>query len=260
MKHGYIYLITHIPTGRYYIGQRRSEDPDNDKYMGSGTEWKRILAAHPAEEFSKKILARTDDQEELNKLEEKFVGDLYNTDNKCKNLMSGGRIHTWSDESRKKLSKSLLGRPSHLSAEERVLRSKRMSGAGNYFYGKHTVGKDNPFYGHRHTDETKQKIREKNLGRTLSEETRRRMSESRKGRVFTQEHKRRISEARKGRHFLTEDGKRRIGEANRGLTRTKELRALWSEQRKGRHWYNDGTSELFTYSCPDGFSVGRLKR
>ena len=260
MKHGYIYIITHLPTGRYYIGQRRSADPDNDKYMGSGVAWKQILAAHPAEEFSKKILARTDDQEELNKLEEEFVGDLYSTDNKCQNLMSGGRVHTWSDESRKKLSKSLLGKPSHMSAETRALRSKKMSGSGNYFYGKHMFGKDNSFYGHKHSDETKQKIREKNLGRTPSDETRRKMSAAGKGRIFTPEHRKRISEARKGKHFLTEDGKRRIGEANKVRPITKELRALWSEQRKGRHWYNDGTSEVFTYSCPDGFSVGRLKR
>lgn len=260
MKHGYIYVVTHIPTGRYYIGQRRSIDPDNDKYMGSGKAWKQILAAHPAEEFSKKILARSDDQEELNKLEEKFVGDLYDTDDKCKNLMSGGRVHIWSRESREKMSKLKLGKPSRLSAEARALRSKRMSGERNYFYGKRMTGKDNPFYRHKHTEETKQKIREKNLGRIIPEETRGKMSDSRKGMVLTLEHRKHISEARKGKHFLTEDGKRRIGEANKNRPITQELRALWSEQRKGRHWYNNGTSEVFTYSCPDDFSVGRLRK
>lgn len=260
MKHGYIYIITHDPTGRYYIGQRMSVDPYNDKYMGSGVAWKQILAAHPADEFSKKILAMSDDREELNRLEGKFVGNLYETDSKCINLMSGGRVHTWSKESREKLSKSLLGKPSRMSAEARALRSKKMSGSGNYFYGKHMSGKDNPFYGHKHTDETKQKIREKSLGRTLSGEARKRISVAGKGRALTLEHRKNISEARKGKHFLTEDGKRRIGEANKARVITQELKALFSEQRKGRHWYNDGTSEIFTYSCPDGFSAGRLKR
>ncbi len=260
MTYGYIYIVTHLPTGRYYIGQRKHTDPANDKYMGSGTAWKKILAAHPAEEFDKEILALANDQKELNKLEEKFVGSLYNTDKKCKNLMSGGRVHSWSDESRKRLSKSMLGRPSRLSAEERALRSKNMSGPRNYFFGKHMTGKDNPFYGHKHTDSTKQKLREKNLGKVMSAESRKKMSLSGKGRVFTPEHRKRISEARTGKHFLTEDGKRRIGNASRNRVASQELRTLWSKQRKGRHWYNNGSKEIFTYSCPDGFSSGRLQR
>ena len=43
------------------------------------------------------------------------------------------------------------------------------------------TGEGNPFYGKRHTEEAKQKIRESNLGRVYSEETRKKMSNSLSG-------------------------------------------------------------------------------
>jgi len=46
---------------------------------------------------------------------------------------------------------------------------------GNY------KGKNNPNYGKKHTKETKQKIREKALGRKVSETTKRKISEATKG-------------------------------------------------------------------------------
>ena len=59
------------------------------------------------------------------------------------------------------------------------------------------VGKNNPMYGRKHTDEAKKKIREIHKGKIVSEETRRKMSEAKKGITFTKQHKERISEARK---------------------------------------------------------------
>ena len=46
--------------------------------------------------------------------------------------------------------------------------------------GKHT-GKDNPFYGKKHSEETKLKISEANKGKHHSIESRRKMSEAQKG-------------------------------------------------------------------------------
>lgn len=30
-----------------------------------------------------------------------------------------------------------------------------------------------------------------------------------------------------------------------------------SEVNKGRHWYNNGIDNVFTYECPEGFTLGR---
>lgn len=53
-------------------------------------------------------------------------------------------------------------------------------------------GDKNPFYGRKHSDESKAKISAKNSGRIASDETRMKMSESRKGVLKTEEHKQKI--------------------------------------------------------------------
>lgn len=76
-------------------------------------------------------------------------------------------------------------------------------GEQNGMYGVHRFGKENPFYGKRHTEETKQRLSKANmgkvpwLGRKHSEETRRKMSLSKKGRRLTEEWKKNLVEASK---------------------------------------------------------------
>ncbi len=56
-------------------------------------------------------------------------------------------------------------------------------------------GEKNPFYGKRHSEETRQKFKE----RSRSEEFRRKMSEANKGRKHSEEHRRKLSESQKAR-------------------------------------------------------------
>jgi len=78
-------------------------------------------------------------------------------------------------------------------------------------------GINNPFYGKKHTEETKERIRKArakqkpiseegrkklslaNTGKKRTVETRKKMSNSRKGMIFTDKHKKNLSLARKGR-------------------------------------------------------------
>lgn len=260
MKYGYIYRITHIPTGRYYIGQHKSICPTNDDYLGSGIAWKKIVAAHPKEEFSKQILAYSDDPEELDRLETAYIGDLYNSDKLCKNLMSGGRTHKWSDESRKRLSAARTGVPAKLSDEARRRKSEMMSGKNNPMYGVHLTGKKNPFYGKKHTEATKEKLRRINTGKKLSKEAREKISLALTGHKFSKEHNEKISKARKGKCWISPEGRKRIGEANHNRVIKEQTRKKWTEQRRGRKWFNNGERECFRLTCPVGFSSGRLKR
>ena len=74
----------------------------------------------------------------------------------------------------------------------------------------------------KHSETTKQKLREINLGKHHTEESKKKMSESRKGRVFSEEHRRRLSEAEKGEKnhnygkHLSEETKQKIREAVSG--------------------------------------------
>ena len=68
--------------------------------------------------------------------------------------------------------------------------------------------------GRKLSEEHKRKLSEVNKGKKLSEETRRKLSESRKGKKFSEEHKRKISEAKKGKKF-SEEHKRKISEAKK---------------------------------------------
>lgn len=60
-------------------------------------------------------------------------------------------------------------------------------------------GKDNHFYGKRHSEETLEKIRQKAKGRTLSLETRGKLSRIRKGHPVSEETRRKLSLANRGR-------------------------------------------------------------
>lgn len=60
------------------------------------------------------------------------------------------------------------------------------------------------------------------------------------GKVFTDEHKQRIGDAHRG---IKHAG---MAEANKRI-------------HTGRHWFNNGTINVQTYECPEGFVKGRVK-
>lgn len=82
------------------------------------------------------------------------------------------------------------------SEETRKKMSKSQSGQNHPMFGK--LGKDNPNYGSKRSEETKRKISVANSGRILSIETRKKMSEFHKGTKLSEEIKRKISESHKG--------------------------------------------------------------
>lgn len=89
-----------------------------------------------------------------------------------------------------------------------------------------TSGENNPFYGKKHTEETKLLISKANSGRKHTEEAKRKMSEQRKGE----------------KHYFygkkhTEETKRKIGEANRGEKSPfyGKKRPEFSESMKGKN-------------------------
>lgn len=148
-KTHYTYRIEDIETGEYYIGSRscvgKAEDDD---YMGSMRVWK------PNKENLKKIILndKFSNREEAIAEEVKMIKEnIENELNQNYNIPGLGFHNTgriFGSETRNRM---------------RVAR----------------LGENNPNFGKKHSEETKNKIRKKALGRKLSEEVRKRFSDIR---------------------------------------------------------------------------------
>jgi len=92
---------------------------------------------------------------------------------------AGTTGHLCSDETKEKISKAHLG--------------KQLTPLHRQHIKEATTGKNNPFYKKHHTDETKEKIRQKALGRKLSDETKEKISKSTAGRTVSEETKQLLS-------------------------------------------------------------------
>ena len=81
--------------------------------------------------------------------------------------------------------------------ESRKKISESLKGENNPMYGR--TGENNPFYGKTHSKESRKKISEAKKGKQLSEEHRRKLSEAMKGKHHSEEHRKKISESVKSR-------------------------------------------------------------
>jgi len=92
-------------------------------------------------------------------------------------------------------------------------------------------GKGNGFYGKKHTDDAKERIRQKNLGSTLTQEQREKISKKQTGKKrapFSKEWKDKMSQASKGKNnsrygvVVTDETRKKIGDKIRGRKQTDE--------------------------------------
>lgn len=135
-----IYLVTNLVNSKKYIGQDSKDDP---RYLGSGYLLAKALKKYGEANFKKDILDRCKTKEELNNLEKYWISH-YNAvaDPMFYNLANGGQGGFVSVASNEKRSASLIG--------------------------------------HVHSAETKEKIRNKAIGRKPSAETKVAMSTTHK--------------------------------------------------------------------------------
>lgn len=71
---GYIYETTNNITGETYIGQHKTDGGEIDSsYLGSGVYLRKMIRKYGRENFSQRILYRTDDEEQLSYAELSFI-------------------------------------------------------------------------------------------------------------------------------------------------------------------------------------------
>lgn len=108
----YLYLKVHNTTGLKYLGKTISKDPH--KYTGSGKVWLRHIKKH-GYDVTTTILLETESEQELHDAGI-YYSDLWNVveSKEFANIIreeGSGGAQLWSEESRKKVSDALKGKP-----------------------------------------------------------------------------------------------------------------------------------------------------
>lgn len=87
--HYLIYQITHIASGKIYIGKHQTNDP-NDGYMGSGKHITRAIRKYGIDAFQKIILFSFSSEDEMNNKERELVTEDFCARDDTYNICSGG--------------------------------------------------------------------------------------------------------------------------------------------------------------------------
>jgi hypothetical protein len=145
---------------RGYIGVKFDSDPEEDEYFGSFTD----KTFNPTE---KVVIATFDTREEALEAEVK-LHEFFQVD----------KNPHFANQSKQLTSKFQYDATGRKHTEE----TKRKISAGNKRAMSGRTGRNHNRFGTTHSEETKNKIRQKALGRTHTEETKQKMSKQRKGR------------------------------------------------------------------------------
>lgn len=174
---GYIYKTTNRLNGKVYIGQKKSQKFLYDKYLGSGKLLQRAIQKYGKQNFSVSLLVWCISQQELDEKERYYI-KLYNsTDTELGyNISSGGTggkttsgyIHIHRGDEDKLVSSTEL--KLYLDSGFSLGMSEHSkANIGNAIKKINRSGIKNPFYGKKHTKETKLLIGQKSKGRGTGE-------------------------------------------------------------------------------------------
>lgn len=246
---GFVYLTINKLNGKIYVGQYTFKEDKrlNACYIGSGSVFKQAVKKYGKENFVRKILKVCYTIKQLNAYETYYILK-YNPhldSNIGYNQIIGppktnlglGNPMKYDSVYQKSVA---ANRRTTSDPEYRRAQSERMK----LYYATH----ENGFKGRKHSEETKEKIRLKCVGRVSPN----------KGKRISDEQRRRHSEFMRGRYVGDKNpnfGKRWSEE------RREKFSVLKSKQYKGRKWITNGIVERFvniSSGIPEGFVLGRL--
>jgi hypothetical protein len=180
----WLYVKKHSVTGLLYFGKTTLIDPKN--YLGSGKYWRNHLNIHgkDIETIWCELFTDYNDLTDFAELFSSFF-DIVKSPNWAnliaENGLDGGSDkgrpgHTFSEESRKKISLANTGR---IVSEETCQKISEV------------------LTGRKISEETKERMRDSN--RSGSDEVREKISNSSKGKLFSEESRKKMSDAKRGR-------------------------------------------------------------
>ena len=146
----YIYKITNLINGKFYIGQRKcpkNKTPETDSYFGSGKRLKKAIQKYGIENFKKEIISKDIHYKEtIDILERSFVINakcinieiIYNICDGGEGGSVKGRIFT--EETRKKMSEAHKGKTTYkMTAETRKKMNEANKGQIPWNKGKKNI-------------------------------------------------------------------------------------------------------------------------
>lgn len=191
-----IYLTTNLINGKKYIGMQLNYTVD---YLGSGKLIRRSIKKYGEENFKKEILEQFDSitNDELGEREKYWIKYFNAVESKdfYNILIGGNNVH-----------------PHHTRK----------------------IGKDNPKYGIKLTEEHRAKISKAGKGKRLSEECKQKLSLAIKGYKHTEDAKKKMSLSKKGKS-LTEEHKKNIRKGMLGHNFSEESIKKLSLSNKNKH-------------------------
>jgi len=243
-----VYKTTNLVNGRYYIGKHKTDDIDNDSYLGSGVVLQQAIKKYGKESFEREVIKICQTEKEAYEYEKLAICEEVLADPKCYNLKGGG----------------VGGKSPTPALLERMSQVKR--GENNPMY--RLYGKDNPNYGKKRPG-----VGGRPKGKSWSDEERAKHEYLRKYVIdysFTQdpERNRKISEAKRGKPGAAlgktwyTDGvtETYATECPAGFTKGRKPGRI--SNKKGMRWYNNGTDnrQFRDGEVPDGFRLGRISK
>lgn len=124
-KFRFIYKTTNLINNKIYVGQHTTYNLD-DGYLGSGNLFRKSLNKYGKGNFKREILEFCDDYEKLVEIEKFWITELNSVTPNGYNISEGS--------------------------------FPVMIGEDNYMFGK--TGESNPFFGRKHSEESKMKMSE----------------------------------------------------------------------------------------------------
>lgn len=199
--YGYIYKTTNLINGKIYIGQHKANKFDTN-YYGSGKYFCHALNKYGKENFKIELIEWCETQSQTNSRERFWIKKFNSRDKSIGyNITEGGDgwrgIHH-TKLSKQKISKSKIGitpNREYLTLNNEI--KGKISNTLKEYYKTH----DNPRKGIHLSDETKEKLRQANLGKTYSEEVRakHKLPAWNKGIPMTEEAKQHLREINTGK-------------------------------------------------------------
>ena len=189
------------PTGKIYIGQSVDIKLRWKKYkaLNCGNQTK-LLNSLSKYGFNTHIFSVVEEckEDDLNK-RERYWQDYYNVVSdglNCRLTETTDKSGRLSEETKNRIGDANRGRVHSEQSKKNMSKPKSDSSKmGKY----NKSGKRNPFFGKAHSEETKEKIREKRKKQVITKETRQKISTSLLGREVSDETKRKIGNANKGK-------------------------------------------------------------
>jgi len=251
---GYIYKTVNLINGKIYIGQHQAKEFDK-KYFGSGKLITRAVKKYGKDNFYVYLIHKCYKTSSLSREEKKYIKLYKSTDrNIGYNIAKGDLFHSkgWhhTEKTRKKLriarSKQLSSGMKGKKMSEEARQKMRESAKHKPKMTNETKQKISKAHiGLGHTEETKEKLRQINLGKKYSLKTRIKKSESAKRIIHTPEWNKKVGLSNIGR-ITSMETKNKISRKlkgripwNKGIPQSEEAKKKNSESNKNR-WIKNG--------------------